>query len=108
MCGGDGAAATDASVDSPGSETPCVMCGGPFGACSRFDACVDADDGLDISCPSGGRGEGARVSMVGPILRGGRLLIMVSGLARRSTGADPWRMGGSVKAVVAVVDGQRS
>ena len=40
--------------------------------------------------------------------RGGRLLSIESGLALKSTGADPWKIGGSVKAVMTVVDGESS
>lgn len=69
---------------------------------------MDVDEGLEMSCPNGGSGEGARASVADPTCRGGRLLSIGSGLALRSTGADPWKIGGSVKAVVTVVDGESS
>ena len=88
MCGGDGAAATDASADNPGRETLVLLPDCPFGRCNTLEVWVEAEEGREISCPSGGRGDGALLSIEGPVI-GGRLLSIGSGLIRRSTGADP-------------------
>lgn len=58
-----------------------------------------------MSCPRDGRGEGALSSGAGAMLNAGKLRIICAEGSRRlwSTGNAPWTMGGSISAVVAVM-----
>ena len=101
----DGADATDARADKPGRETFKLF--GVWWYCGCLKAledCVEVEDGREISCPRGGSVEEAISCETGVIEKDGRLCIGCGEGSRRvgSTGMDPWTMGGSIRAVVAV------
>jgi hypothetical protein len=103
LSGGEGAEAAEARADSPGSDRLMLLCG----YCGRnaVEDWVDVDDGLEMSCPSGGRLGSPTSSAAGAMLKAGRVRSICPGERRRSwrsPGKPPWRMGGSVNAVAAV------
>lgn len=67
---GDGADAMEARADSPGSE----ICGLLMLWCWRKaeDDWVEVEDGLEMSFPTGGSGDGALSSAEGAVVKAGR------------------------------------
>lgn len=102
---GDGADATEARADSPGREKLLLFCCCWYCSCRRaLDDCVEVEEGREMSCPSGGSGEGALSSAEGAVAKIGRSRACAGDGNRRvgSMGEARYINGANVEAVLAV------